>query len=102
MERFDVVLSSKAQSDLSECVGFVLNVSKQAALALADDIYAAIGTLSTFPERSPLFSMPKSFPYSVRKLVINGRYVALYAVEGSKVVVYRILDTRRRFDFLLF
>lgn len=45
--------------------------------------------------------MPKSFPFAIRKLVMNQRYLALYAVEGDKVVIYRILDSRRKFDHLI-
>lgn len=101
MDTYKIIVSSKAQSDLAECIGFVLNVSKEAAYSLADDIYSSIKLLETFPERNAIFEMPKSFPFTIRKLVINKRYLTLYAVEGDKVVVYRILDSRRKFDHLI-
>lgn len=101
MNKFVVIISSKAQSDLSDCIGFVLNVSKDAAHSLMNDIYSSIESLNVFPERNPIFEMPKSFPYQIRKQIINGRYVALYSIEGDKVVVYRIIDTRRKFDYLI-
>ena len=98
MTSFKVILSSTAQSDLAECVAFVLNVSKEAAYNLANEIYASIESLKDFPEKNPLFNMPKSFPYQIRKQVISSRYIALYSVEGDCVIIYRILDARRRFD----
>ena len=49
MEQFEVVVSSKAQQDLSECISFVLNVSVDAAKQLVDDVYTSIGSLNTFP-----------------------------------------------------
>lgn len=101
MDSFKVVITSKAQSDLSECVSFVLNVSKEAALTLANDIYSSIESLQKLPERNAIFEMPKSFPFILRKLVINKRYLALYSVEENKVVVYRILDSRRKFEHLI-
>lgn len=101
MDRFEIVITSKAQSDLAERITFVLNVSQDAAYSLANDIYSSIQALQTFPERNAVFEMPKSFPFLVRKLVINKRYLALYAVEGNKVVVYRVLDSRKKFDYLL-
>lgn len=98
MASFKVVISSTAQSDLAECVGFVLNVSKESAYNLANDIYSSLESLKDFPEKYPIFTMPKSFPYQIRKQVINKRYIALYSIEGDRVIVYRILDARRRFD----
>ena len=101
MEKFEVVVSSKAQQDLSECVSFVLNVSVDAAKQLVEDIYGSLESLQSFPERNPIFEMPKSLPYILRKQVINGRYIALYSIEEKKAVVYRILDSRRKFDYLI-
>ena len=101
MEQFEVAVSSKAQQDLSECVSFVLNVSFNAAKQLVDDIYDSFESLKTFPERNPIFEMPKSLPYILRKQIINGRYIVLYSIEDKKVVVYRLLDSRRKFDYLV-
>ena len=95
------IITSKAQSDLSSCIAFVLNVSKEAAFNLANDIYASIQSLTNFPEKNPIFEMPKTFPYTIRKQIVNKRYVLLYAIENSSIVIYRILDSRREFDYLL-
>ena len=101
MDNYNVIISSKAQTDLAECVGFVLNVSKEAANNLANNIYEATESLSFFPERNPVFEMPKSFPFVVRKQVVNQRYVILYTVENKNVVIYRIIDTRKKFNHLI-
>jgi len=101
MGSFEILITSRAQSDLAECVGFVLKVSKEAGRKLAKDIYSSIESLRTFPERNVVFPMPKSFPNAVRKLVINKRYLVLYAVTAQRVIVYRILDARRKFDNLI-
>ena len=101
MARFDIYISSKVQSDLSECVSFVLRVSPDAARSLADAAYSALMSLGEYPERNPIFEMPKTYPHVIRKCVVNGRYVALYRIDDGRVVVYRILDTRRKFDSLL-
>jgi len=101
MDTLKIIITSKAQSDLSACVGFVLNVSKESAYTLANDIFFSIESLKTFPERNPIFEMPTSFPFTIRKFVINKRYIVLYAIEDNAVVIYRILDSRRKFDYLL-
>ena len=101
MDNYTIIITSKAQSDISDCVSFVLNVSKEAAIKLADDIYDSIGSLVNFPDRNPIFEMPKPFPFIIRKQVINHRYAALYCVEGKNVTIYRVLDSRRKFNFLV-
>lgn len=101
MDQYNIIISSKAQSDLAACVGFVLNVSKEAAINLAKDIFASIESLKTYPERNPVFDMPKSFPFTTRKQIVNKRYVILYSIEGNNLVVYRILDSRREFNYLI-
>ena len=101
MKEYSIIILSKAQYDIAECVGFVLNVSKDAAISLMNDIYSSIETLKTFPERNPLFVMPSSFPYPIRKQIINHRYIALYSIEDDHVIVHRLIDSRRRFNYLL-
>ncbi len=101
MDNFKLIITSKAQSDLTECVNFVLNVSKEAAVSLVNEIYSSIESLQTLPERNPIFEMPKSFPFTIRKLIIKKRYVALYALEDNNVVIYRILDSRRKLDYII-
>lgn len=102
MASFEVVLSSKAHTDLTECVAFVLRVSKETAQDLANQIFGALGSLAEFPERYPVFNMPKAVSFIVRKQTIGKRYIALFGVEGNKVIVFRILDTRRKCDCLLY
>ena len=101
MDQYQVIISNKAHSDIAECVVFVKNVSLEAARQLVKDIYSSIASLNVLPERNPLFEMPKSFPLILRKHIINNRYIALYAVEEQKVVIYRLLDSRRKFGHII-
>lgn len=101
MEKFEIVISSKAQSDFANCIEFLLSVSKEAAIDLSNNILDALESLNLFPERNPIFDMPKSCPYIVRKMIIKGRYIALYSIIENKVVVFRILDSRKKFEYLI-
>ena len=101
MDEYSVIISNKAHSDIAECVGFVNNVSKEAAVELIKEIYASLSSLDLFPERNPIFNTPKSFPHTIRKQIINNRYIALYSIEKQNVVIYRVLDSRRKFGHLL-
>ena len=101
MDYFEILILSTAHSDIAEHVGFVLNVSKEAAIKLKDNLYSSIESLTTFPERNPIFEMPKTFPFTIRKQVVNQRYIVLYYIENDRVIVVRVLDTRRGFTVLL-
>ena len=101
MSDYKVVISLKAQSDLTQCISFVLKVSKEAAIELRDDIFSALESLNPFPEKNPIFEMPKNSPITIRKQIVNKRYIILYSIEKDKIVVYRILDARRGFDQVL-
>ena len=101
MTLYQVTWSSKALSDLAECVNFVLNVSKEAAINLKNEVFSTAIGLEAFPEKNPVFEMPKSFPFVVRKQVISKRYVLLYTIEKDKIVIYRMLDCRKNFTSLL-
>ena len=100
MKQFEIIISPTAQSDLQECVCFVLKVSQKAARELTDCIYASIESLSQFPERYPAFIM-YGISMDLRKLIVNKRYIVLYQILDNKVIVHRILDGRRNFDGLL-
>lgn len=102
MPSFKIIISSKAQSDLAERVSFTSNVSKEAASELAKELFDSIKSLSSFPERNPVFEMPKSFPFTVRKFIVKKTYIILYAIESDKVVIYRILDSRRKLSRLIY
>ena len=101
MTLYSVVWSTKALSDLAECVQFLLNLSKQAAVKLRDEAFASANALEAFPEKNPIFEMPKAFPFVLRKQVISKRYILLYTIEKDKIVIYRMLDCRRQFGSLL-
>lgn len=98
---YNVEWSSKSISDLSDHISFLKKASKEAASALSSKIIEAGLSLSSFPERFPEFPMPHNFPIVIRKCVVDGRYIILYGVTNQSVMIYRILDARRKFDGLI-
>lgn len=101
MNQYIIIISNKAHSDIAECVNFIKRVSVEAAKSFANEIYSSIHNLGVFPERNALFEMPKSFPFIIRKQIVNNRYVVLYSVENETVYIYRVLDSRRKFTHLI-
>lgn len=98
---YKIEWSSKSLSDLTEHVSFQRKVSIEAASALSSNIISAGLSLSSFPERYSEFQMPINFPITIRKCIVDGRYIILYGIINDSVMIYRILDARRKFDGLL-
>jgi len=101
MNTHKVVITSKAFADLQSCVSFVMNVSKEAAQKLQDNLFESFKSLKTFPEKHPIFEMVKSFPLVVRKMIVDQRYIVLFSVKENEILVFRVLDVRRKFEGLL-
>ena len=100
MEKYKLEISPKAHEDILSCIGFVKNVSLEAAQQLFNDIYDFIESLETFPERNALFEMPEGTNREIRKGVVNKRYIVVYEVENI-VIVHRVIDSRKGFEQLL-
>lgn len=100
MDRYKIIISSKAHQDILNIVSFILNVSKKAAIEVAEYIYSSIESLSILPERNPLFPL-FGFGIETRKLIVNKRYIVIYVIQEDKIIVHRILDGRRKFESLL-
>lgn len=98
---YKIEWSPKSVSDLGEHVSFQKRVSIEAASRLSTNIINAGISLSSFPERFPEFPMPSNFPVTIRKCVVNSRYIILCGIVNDTVVLYRILDARRKFDGIL-
>ena len=96
MVQFKILIAQKAFSSISEHVLFVRNVSLEAAKELYEETMTSLRSLSSFPERYPEIQDLRIAGARVRKMSIhNGRYVALYKVDGDTVVIYDVIDTRK-------
>ena len=93
--------SSKSLGDLSAHAAFLKRVSAEAAKTTLSAIIAKGDSLAQFPERCAEFPMPGHFPVVIRKCVVDGRYVILFGVCEDAVMIFRVLDARRKFDGLL-
>ena len=96
MAELKVSITQKAFSSISEHVFYVRNASLEAAKELYEETMASLRSLSSFPERYPEIQDLRIAGARIRKTPIhNGRYVALYKVDGDTVVIYDVIDTRK-------
>ena len=98
---YQIGWSSKAVSDLGEHVAFIRKAPKEAAAQFSSKVIAVVLSLSSFPERFSEFPMPNKFPFAIRNCVVDGHYNILYGIINETVMIYRILDARRKFDGLI-
>lgn len=96
MVQFKISITQKAFSSISEHVLFVRNVSLEAAKELYEETMTSLRSPSSFPERHPEIQDLRIAGARIRKMAIHdGRYVALYKVDGDTVVIYDVIDTRK-------
>ena len=96
MDKYQVVITQRAFSDISECVLFVNAVSTEAAKKLYEEIMASIHSLETFPEAYPIIEDLTIGKTKVRRMPIhNGRYLIVYKFEKEVVTIYDILASRK-------
>jgi len=101
MEKYNILWRPEAIQDVDEHFVFLSKVSKEAALQLNEYLFDAAKSLKDFPERNPLFDMAESFPNKARKMIVNKRYLLIYVVENATVEIYRVLDSRKQFEYLI-
>ena len=96
MVELKISITQRAFSSITEHMLFVRNVSLEAAKKLYEETMTSLRSLSSFPERYPEIQDLRIAGARIRKMPIhNGRYVALYKVDGDTVVVYDVVDSRK-------
>lgn len=96
MNKYQIFISQRAFSDITQCVLFVNNVSSQAAKELYYEIMAAIQALSSFPNKYPEIQDLKIGDNKYRKMPVHqGRYMVVYRVEVNTVIISDIIDSRK-------
>ena len=96
MAELKVSITQRAFSSITEHMLFVRNVSLEAAKELYEETMTSLRSLSSFPERYPEIQDLRIAGARIRRMSIHdGRYVALYKVDGDTIVVYDVVDSRK-------
>ena len=96
MAEYNIVITQRAFSDITECVLFVKNVSSEAANNLFNEIITKINSLKSFPNSYPEIEGLTIGGTKIRRMPIhNGRYLILYKVETDLVTIYDVVDSRK-------
>ena len=96
MKSYNITITQRAFSDITECVLFVNNISAESARKLYKDIVSSISSLKTFPNAYPEVESLTIGKAKIRRMPIHhGRYLLLYKVEDDLVTIYDVIDSRR-------
>lgn len=94
---YNVLIAETAHEQISQCVAFVNNVSREAAILLYENIMNGIKTLRTLPNRCPKIDFIKIPFFEYRKLLIDdGRYAIIFRIESQTVYVNYFIDLRKQ------
>jgi plasmid stabilization system protein ParE len=100
---FRVVIQPRAERDIEEAAGWILDESVSAAVALrwVRGIRASIAKLKVSPLRCPVAVDSEAYGEEVRVLLCGkrqGQYRVLFAVRGNTVQVLTVRHSARRAD----
>lgn len=96
MNEYQIIITQRAFSDITECVLFVNNVSNDAAKELYSEIISSINSLKTLPNAYPNIEGLVIGAINIKRMPIHhGRYFILYKVEGDLVTIYDVIDSRK-------
>lgn len=95
-KHYSVIIDPAAFSQILDCVSFLKRVSFEAAEILFKNIMDSIYSLENMPLRNPVVTEAIVLDQEERKILIgNGRYYALYCIEGNKIYVEYFGDSRK-------
>ena len=93
-KQYRVVVSERAKRGLAKIVTYIAIENPNFARKVKAEIVAAVKSLERFPERCPFFE-GEFMPYNkYHKLIVNGRFLALYVVQDEVVRVEYVVDFR--------
>ena len=97
-EKYKVLLAGRADKMLLTHTEFLSRVSLIAAHRLLADFKKITSSLTENPLRFPFaddLDVPGIPLKTYRKCLFDGRYKALYLIEGNEVYIDSIIDTRQ-------
>ncbi len=98
---FSVVWTKAAETDLESIVDFIADDSIDAAIAVFARICESAATLDNFPNKGRV--VPELHQHGIvqyRELIVSPWRI-MYRIDGTKVYVISVVDSRRNLEDLL-
>ena len=101
MQKYHVEITEIAETDIREIFEFISGDKKTAAIKWVEEIEKQIGSLEKFPLRCPVIPEAQELGRRYRHL-IYGNYRTIFRIEGSKVIIMRVIHSARLLDLQIF
>lgn len=93
--RFQVIWTPTAKADLIGIIKYIANDNKTAAKKAAHRIKERAQNLTSSPKRGRVVSELRNFGILIYRELIVKPWRLIYRVEGKKVFILAVLDSRR-------
>ena len=98
---YEIVVSDAALSMLDSHMDFLARISPVAATKLMNNILDDIASLSSNPQRFPVYDNQFIPASRYRKMLTSKRYLILYEIVDTTVYVDYIVDCRQDYEWLI-
>ena len=101
LKQYKVIVSERAKRNLAKITTHIAIEDAMYSRKVKTEIVSALKSLAMLPERCPFFE-GEFMPYNkYHKLVIDGKYIALYVIQEDLVMVEYIIDCRQDYQWLI-
>ena len=93
-----VSIAPSANDRIAEHIEFLARVSEEAAERLLSEMMAGVNSLKKMPHRNPFYNRPYLPLNKYRYLIFAKRYRIVYQIDGDRIYVDDIQDSRQSED----
>jgi plasmid stabilization system protein ParE len=97
VQRYKVEITRVAETDIQDIFDYISRDSKTAALRLTEEIENQIETLESSPLRCAVIPEAQELGEKYRHLIF-GNYRTIFKIEGSTVIIMRVIHGARLLD----
>lgn len=99
--KYKVVISYRAKKQIAQHVAFLAQINRNSARKLKENIITDLSKLSDMPVRYPYINDEFIVRNYFRKMPFQGRYVAIYHINGYTVHIDYVIDCRQDYQWLV-
>lgn len=93
--KYNIYLTNNANNMIKRHILFLSKVSIKAAIKLKQTFKEYMIILKYYPELGKKLNLKREKPPSIRKMVIEKRYILIYFIINNNIYIDTILDSRQ-------
>ncbi len=101
MQKYRIEITKVAESDIWDIFRYIASDNEAEANRLITELEAQIDSLEQFPLRCPVIPESQDLGREYRH-IIYGNYRTIFRIEGSRVIIMRVIHGARLLDLRIF